>query len=85
MNEHLLNAALAGQLDGVEYAEHPIFRVAVPRRAPGVPGEILDPRGQWSEGAAYDRAARDLAGRFSRNFAKFSAVSEDIRCAAPAV
>jgi phosphoenolpyruvate carboxykinase (ATP) len=81
----LLNAALAGELDGVEYSKHPIFRIAAPQRAPGVPSEILNPRAQWADPAAYDRAARDLAARFSKNFEKFSAVSEHVRCAAPAV
>ena len=81
----LLNAALAGQLRDAEYTPHPIFRVAVPKCAPGVPSEILDARRQWSDPTAYDRAARDLAGRFNKNFQKFSTASEEIRSAAPAV
>jgi phosphoenolpyruvate carboxykinase (ATP) len=81
----LLNAALAGQLDDAEYTPHPIFRVAVPKCAPGVPAEILDARAQWSDPAAYDRAARDLAARFNKNFQKFPTASEEIRSAAPVV
>jgi len=80
----LINAALSGQLEGVEFAEHPVFRVRMPRTCPGVPPEVLDPRGQWSDAAAYDAAARGLAARFRKNFEQFSGVSEPIRQAGPA-
>ena len=81
----LLTAALSGALREVPYAEHPVFRVQVPRSCPEVPAQVLDARGQWSDPAAYDRAARDLAGRFAKNFENFSGVSEEIRRAGPAV
>ncbi len=81
----LLTAALSGALREVPCAEHPVFRARVPRSCPEVPAEVLDARGQWSDAAAYDRAARDLAGRFAKNFESFSQVSEEIRRAGPAV
>jgi phosphoenolpyruvate carboxykinase (ATP) len=79
----LLNAALSGKLGGVEYAEHPIFRVCVPRSCPEVPAGVLDARGQWSNPGAYDRAARELAARFRKNFEKFAGIGEEIRSAGP--
>jgi phosphoenolpyruvate carboxykinase (ATP) len=49
-----------------------------------VPANVLDARGMWADKSAYDRAAKDLAGRFNKNFAKFSGVSQEILEAAPA-
>ncbi|PWU11684.1 MAG: phosphoenolpyruvate carboxykinase (ATP) [Terriglobia bacterium] len=80
----MLNAALSGELKNVPMAEHPVFRVAVPQSCPGVPPQFLDARGLWADKNAYDHAARDLAGRFNNNFAKFSGVSREIAEAAPA-
>ncbi len=80
----MVNAAIAGQLDQVPCEPHPVFRVLVPRRVPGVPSELLDPRGQWNDKAAYDRAANDLSARFKKNFEKFGQVAEEITEAAPA-
>ena len=79
----MLNAALSGELADVPLEEHPIFRTAVPRACPGVPSSFLDARGMWADKTSYDRAAADLAGRFSRNFEKFSGVAVDIASAAP--
>ncbi len=80
----MLHAALSGELDGVEYAPHPVFRVMVPKECPGVPAEVLDPRGTWADKQAYDRAARDLSGRFNENFREFGDVEGDVLREAPA-
>jgi phosphoenolpyruvate carboxykinase (ATP) len=79
----LVNAAVSGQLDKVPVEPHPVFRVLVPRSAPGVPAKVLDARGQWKDAAAYDRAAEDLSTRFRKNFEKFGHVAEEILEAAP--
>jgi phosphoenolpyruvate carboxykinase (ATP) len=79
----LLTAALSGKLSHVEFAEHPVFRVQVPRSCPELPAEVLDPRSQWPSPNDYDRAARDLAARFQKNFEKFPGVREEIRDAGP--
>jgi phosphoenolpyruvate carboxykinase (ATP) len=79
----MVNAAISGQLDEVEAAPHPVFRVLVPKSVPEVPSEVLDARGQWDDGAAYDRAAEELSARFRKNFEKFGHVAEDILEAAP--
>lgn len=64
----MVTAALNGSLDGQEFETHPIFNVLVPKACPGVPAEILDPRGQWADKAAYDQAAEKLAHMFAENF-----------------
>ena len=79
----LVNAAIAGELDNVPTAAHPVFGVQMPTRCPGVPSELLDPRSQWADKAAYDAAARDLAARFQKNFTKFGAVDPAIAGAGP--
>jgi phosphoenolpyruvate carboxykinase (ATP) len=81
----MLNAALDGSLHDVSTKVHPVFGVTVPENCPGVPPEFLDARGMWSDKHAYDRAARDLAARFNKNFEKFSHVNQEIAAAAPAV
>jgi phosphoenolpyruvate carboxykinase (ATP) len=80
----LLNAALEGKLDDVEYDEEPFFGVMVPKTAPGVPAEILNPRNTWEDKAAYDEKARGLADMFKKNFEKFAEGStEDILSGGP--
>ncbi|PWT91477.1 MAG: phosphoenolpyruvate carboxykinase (ATP) [Proteobacteria bacterium] len=81
----MLNAALAGELNGVEQTVHPVFRVAVPKSCPGIPSQFLDARGMWADKQVYDRAAIDLSGRFNKNFEKFTGVSREIAEAAPAM
>ena len=44
---------------------------------------MLDARGMWKDPDAYDRAARDLSGRFNRNFEKFSDIAHEVAAAAP--
>jgi phosphoenolpyruvate carboxykinase (ATP) len=79
----MVDAAIEGSLDYAPVKPHPVFQVLVPTSVPGVPSELLDPRAQWADPAAYDRAAQDLSARFRANFAKFGAVEEEILEAAP--
>jgi phosphoenolpyruvate carboxykinase (ATP) len=54
----------------------------MPTACPGVPDEVLDPRATWSDGAAYDQAARAVAKRFQENFWRFEAdVDDDVKAA----
>ena len=67
----LLNAALDGSLANVEMNVDCNFGFLVPQRAPGVPQEVLNPRGTWDNPDAYDQQARKLAGMFQKNFEPF--------------
>jgi phosphoenolpyruvate carboxykinase (ATP) len=78
----LVNAALDGRLDKVEFVTEAAFGLSIPVSCPEVPAEILNPRNAWADKAAYDRQAADLAARFEANFEKFDA-SEAIRAAGP--
>ncbi len=70
----MVTAALNGELDKQEFEPHPIFNVLVPKACPGVPAEILNPRGQWPDTAAYDQKAIQLASMFIENFKTFQNV-----------
>ena len=80
----MLNAALRGDLDEMEFEPDPIFGVRVPRRCPGVPTEVLRPAGSWRDADAYREQANKLAKMFRDNFAKFEdEATEGTRAAAP--
>ncbi|MCC6294941.1 MAG: phosphoenolpyruvate carboxykinase (ATP) [Bryobacterales bacterium] len=81
----MVNAAIAGQLDGVAAEPHPVFGVLTPKQCPGVPGSLLDARAQWASPEAYDTAAAELARRFRKNFERFGAVDAAITKAGPRV
>lgn len=68
----LVRAALHGVLDDIDTVTDPVFGLAVPVRAPGVPSEVLRPRDTWADPAAYDAAAAKLAGMFRENFERFA-------------
>ena len=74
-------AALSGQLAAVKCEPDLIFNVPVPAECPDVPSEVLKPRGQWPDPAAYDAKARELAERFTRSFAQFDAAPAEVRAA----
>jgi phosphoenolpyruvate carboxykinase (ATP) len=78
----MVGAAIAGTLGNVPFMVEPSFGFTVPTSCPGVPPEFLDARGAWSDKAAYDKAAADLAARFAKNFEKFD-VPPNVKAAAP--
>ncbi len=67
----LLRAALDGRLADAPVRREPNFGLLVPESCPEVPSEVLDPRGTWSDKAAYDETARELTRRFEANFKEF--------------
>jgi phosphoenolpyruvate carboxykinase (ATP) len=80
----MINAALAGGLDGVPYVTDPVFNLSVPTVCPGVPPEVLNPRNTWADRAAYDAQARKLALMFAENFKTFAATAaQDVKDAGP--
>ena len=86
----LLNAALDGDLDNVEFRQDPNFGFDVPISVPalaksGIEQSILDPRSTWDDKQEYDATAAKLVQLFIDNFAEFEAhVDEGVRQAAPA-
>jgi phosphoenolpyruvate carboxykinase (ATP) len=86
----LLNAALDGDLDSVEFRRDPNFGFDVPVSVPvlaeqGIDQSILDPRGTWADKGEYDATAQKLVQLFIDNFSQFEEhVDEGVRQAAPA-
>lgn len=78
----LLRAALSGRLEQAPMSVDPVFGLRVPQVCPEVDPGLLNPRATWQDKAAYDRAARDLAQRFERNFARFAPfVGDEVQAA----
>jgi len=78
----ILSAVLDGSLASAKFVEHPVFGLHMPTAVPGVPTEVLDPRNTWTDKAAYDAKAKDLATRFRANDAKYT-LSDAVRTAGP--
>ena len=74
----MVRAAIDGKLNNVETTQDEVFGLHIPTAVEGVPTEVLNPRDAWSDKAAYDAKAAELADLFNENFKKFSNVSEAI-------
>lgn len=75
----MITAILNGDLDKVDYDQHPIFGLHMPKYCPNVPTEILDPMNTWLQKGGYISKAIQLAHSFHLNFEKFaSEASEQI-------
>jgi phosphoenolpyruvate carboxykinase (ATP) len=82
----MVNAALAGELDDVEFIEEPVFGLMIPETVPDVPDELLNPRNTWQDKQAYDEKAKQLAMMFHDNFKTFKdRANTDILTGAPKV
>ena len=82
----MLNAALDGDLDDVDYVIDKRFGFEVPKSCPGVPSDLLIPEKVWKSKDQYDTTANRLATMFNKNFERYSAgVSDDVNAAAPIV
>ena len=82
----MLNAAISGELDDVAMHEDPVFNLMIPQTCPGIPEDVLRPESTWSDKAAYQAKARELAQAFRDNFSQFeSMVSDQVKNAGPRV
>ena len=82
----MISAALKGELNHVDYQNHPIFGLHMPKSCPEKPPEILNPKNTWSDKVAYDTKANQLAREFRTNFEPFNSDANDkILEAAPKV
>ncbi len=80
----LLNAALDGELQGVEFIKDSVFGFEVPTSCPDIPDSVLDPASSWSSREDYDKAYRQLAARFVENYKKFAAdMPAEVNAAGP--
>ena len=68
----IIDAILDGSIDKAPTKTIPYFNFVVPTELPGVDPKILDPRDTYADAAQWDEKAKDLAGRFIKNFVKFT-------------
>ncbi|MFI3265961.1 MAG: phosphoenolpyruvate carboxykinase (ATP) [Rikenellaceae bacterium] len=68
----IIDAILDGSIDTAETKSIPYFDFKVPTALPGVDPAILDPRDTYADASEWTPKAEDLAGRFIKNFAKFT-------------
>lgn len=68
----IIDAILNGSINNAPTKTIPYFDFVVPTELPGVDTKILDPRDTYANAAQWDEKAKDLAGRFIKNFAKFT-------------
>jgi len=66
----MVDAALNGDLDKVEFIKDELFHVNVPTTCPNVPTEMLNPINTWEDKQAYKTTAENLAKKFSENYDK---------------
>ena len=82
----MVRAALNGELADVAYERDPVFGFEVPTEVPGVPSQVLRPRGTWGDPSAYDAKAAELAAMFAENFAEYAdGVPADVLDAGPRI
>ena len=68
----IIDAILDGSIDKAPTKVIPFFDFVVPTELPGVDPKILDPRDTYEFACQWEEKAKDLAGRFIKNFAKFT-------------
>ena len=67
----IIDAILSGDVLKAPTKSIPYFNLKVPTALPGVDPGILDPRDTYASPAEWEEKAKDLAGRFVKNFAKY--------------
>ncbi len=68
----IIDAILDGSIDKAPTKDIPYFDFKVPTELPGVDPKILDPRDTYADASQWEEKAKDLAGRFVKNFEKFT-------------
>ena len=67
----IIDAILNHSIDAAPTKQIPYFNFTVPTALEGVDSGILDPRDTYKNASEWEAKAKDLAGRFIKNFAKY--------------
>jgi phosphoenolpyruvate carboxykinase (ATP) len=82
----MLDAALTGKLENVEYYADPVFGFEVPKTCPDVPDHVMNPASSWPNRDVYVQKYRALASRFIDNIKKFEeGTSQEVINAGPRI
>ena len=80
----IIDAINTGSLDEAPVHRDRVFGLDAITRVPGVDGKLLVPHHAWNDEAAWEAAARQLAGKFKDNFAAYAATAgPDVVAAGP--
>jgi len=83
MTRRIVRAVLGNHLEGAKYLHDPLFKLDVPVEGGDATEALIRPRETWMDKAAYDVAARKLAGMFVENFKKFKDAPREVVEAGP--
>ena len=72
----IIDAILGGDILGAPTKTIPYFNFEVPTELSGVDTGILDPRDTYADASEWEEKAKDLAGRFIKNFEKYESTDE---------
>ena len=67
----IIDGILDGSILKAPTKKIPYFNFEVPTELPGVDPAILDPRDTYADPSVWEEKAKDLAGRFIKNFVKY--------------
>lgn len=67
----IIDAILDGSIDKAETRQIPIMNLEIPTALPNVSEGILDPRDTYADASQWEAKAKDLAGRYIKNFEKY--------------
>jgi phosphoenolpyruvate carboxykinase (ATP) len=83
----IIDAILDGSIKTAPTKKIAYFNFEVPTELPGVDPKILDPRDTYTDPKEWEEKAKDLAGRFIKNFAKYegNAAGKKLVAAGPKV
>ena len=68
----IIDTILDGSINQAPTKTIPLFNLEVPTALHGVDPNILDPRDTYAQASQWEEKARDLAGRFIKNFEKYT-------------
>ncbi len=68
----IITAILDGSIEGAPTKNLPVFNLEIPTVLKGVDTKVLDPRDTYADVKEWNEKAADLAGRFIKNFEKYT-------------
>ena len=68
----IIDGILSGAISEAPTKTIPFFNFVVPTQLEGVDTNILDPRDTYADATQWEEKAKDLAGRFQKNFVKYT-------------
>ena len=68
----IIDGILSGAINEAPTKTIPFFNFVVPTQLEGVDTNILDPRDTYADATQWEEKAKDLAGRFQKNFVKYT-------------